>query len=332
MRRGRAVYPGIVLPLAAACGTPLSTFSTASAAAERISRLTWFMIALAAFIFIAVIAAMAMAVLRNRARNAADVDLTDPGAGWIVWGGVVMPGVVLVAIFIVAMSAMGRWSEPTPALTIHVTGHQWWWQADYESTKGGRQFRTANEIHIPVGRPVRIMLTSADVIHSFWVPQLQGKLDVIPGDTNDLRLLVRRAGTYAGACAEYCGSQHSHMALTVVADDSASFERWVASQVAAAVSPGDSITAVGQGLFVGGPCSSCHTVRGTSANGQVGPDLTHVGSRWTIAAGTLPNTLASVEGWIGNPQSLKPGANMPTLSTYNGAQLRALAVYISSLK
>jgi cytochrome c oxidase subunit II len=332
MHRGRVVYPGIVLPLAAACGAPLSTFSTASAAAERISRLTWFMIALAAFIFIAVIAAMAMAALRNRARNAADVDLTDPGAGWIVWGGVVMPGVVLVAIFIVAMIAMGRWSEPTPALTIHVTGHQWWWQADYDSTNGVRQFRTANEIHIPVGRPVRILLTSADVIHSFWVPQLQGKLDVIPGDTNDLRLLARRAGTYAGACAEYCGTQHTHMALTVVADDSVSFERWVASQLAAAVSPSDSITAVGQGLFVGGPCSSCHTVRGTSANGQVGPDLTHVGSRWTIAAGTLPNTLASVEGWIGNPQSLKPGAKMPTLSTYNGAQLRALAVYISSLK
>ncbi len=322
----------LALVVATSCGTPLSMFSTASESAERISRLAWFMIVLSAVIFVAVVAIMAAAAIRNRARNPADVDLTDPGAGWIVWGGAVLPGIVLLATFTVAMAAMGRFPASRPVVTIHVTAHQWWWQADYEFPQVSQQFHTANEFHIPVGRPVRFILTSADVIHSFWVPQLQGKLDVIPGDTNDLRLIARRAGRYAGACAEYCGAQHAHMGFTVVAEDSASFARWAAGQLANGAQPKDSLTAEGQRLFVTGPCASCHTVRGTPAFGQVGPDLTHVGGRLTIAAGTLPNTLGNIEGWIANPQSLKPETKMPTLNVYTGAQLRALASYISSLK
>jgi cytochrome c oxidase subunit 2 len=314
------------------CSAPLSMFSTASESAERVSKLTWFMIALAAVIFVGVMGTMAAAAVRNRARNPADVDLSDPGTGWIVWGGAVMPGIVLLVLFVVAMAAMGRFPESRPAVTIHVTAHQWWWQLDYEVPGMSQRFRTANEIHIPVDRPVRIILTSADVIHSFWVPQLQGKLDVIPGDTNDLRLSARRPGQYTGACAEYCGAQHAHMGLTVVAEDPIAFRAWAARQLTGGVPPRDSLAREGRRLFVSGPCALCHTVRGTSAMAQIAPDLTHVGSRRTIAAGTLPNTLGNLEGWIANPQSLKPGTKMPTLSVYDGAELRALAAYVSSLK
>lgn len=336
MPRPRALWAappllGIVL-LLSGCGTPLSMFSHASDSAERVSKLAWFMIVLAAVIYAGVIAIMLVAAARNRARNAAEVDLSDPGTGWIVWGGAVMPGLVLLLVFVVSMAAMGRFPERGPAMTIHVTGHQWWWQLDYEMPDGTPWIRTANEIHLPVGKTVRLVLTSADVIHSFWVPQLQGKLDVIPGDTNDLRLVARKPGRYSGACAEYCGVQHAHMGLTVVVDDSASFARWISSQLAAGATPRDSVAAEGERLFVSGPCSSCHTVRGTAAGGQIGPDLTHVGSRATIAAGILPNSLGSIEGWIANPQALKPGTRMPTLDAYDGAQLRAIATYLSSLK
>jgi cytochrome c oxidase subunit 2 len=332
IRRASTASALSIAVLATACDAPLSTFSTASEAAERVSKLAWFMIILSAIIFAGVMIITAVAAFRNRSRSKTDVDLSDPGTGWIIWGGAVFPGIVLAAIFIVSLGAMGRFPESRPVVTIHVTGHQWWWQLDYEFPQLPQQFRTANEIHIPIGRPVRLILTSADVIHSFWVPQLQGKLDVIPGDTNDLRLVARRAGRYTGACAEYCGAQHAHMGLTVVAEDTTSFKQWAAHQLTDAVPPHDSVTAAGQRLFAGGPCSLCHTVRGTPALAQVAPDLTHVGSRLTLAAGTLPNTLGNLEGWIANAQSLKPGTTMPTLSAYDGPQLHALAVYVSSLK
>jgi cytochrome c oxidase subunit 2 len=333
IRRARRASALLALvTLLGGCDAPLSIFSTASDAAERVARLAWFMIILSGIIFVGVMIAMLAAAVRNRRRSAIDVDLSDPGTGWIIWGGAVMPGIVLLAVFVVSLGAMGRFPESRPMVTIHVTGHQWWWQLDYEFPRRPDQFRTANELHIPVGVPVRIILTSADVIHSFWVPQLQGKLDVIPGDTNDLRLVARRAGTYSGVCAEYCGTQHTHMGLVVVAEDSTRFKQWAAGQLMPGASPADALTAEGQRLFVGGPCSMCHTVRGTPALAQVAPDLTHVGSRLSIAAGTLPNTLGNMEGWIANAQSLKPGAKMPTLTAFNGAQLRALAAYVSSLK
>ena len=318
--------------VATSCGAPMEIFSTASDDAERVSRLAWFMILLSAVIFVGVMIAMGMAMYRNRQRSETDVDLSEPGNGWIIWGGTVMPAIVLIAVFVVALGAMGREPVGPPVVTIHVTGRQWWWQLDYEFPELRQHFRTANEIHIPVGRAVRLLVTTGDVIHSFWVPQLQGKLDLIPGDTNDLRLDAKRAGTYTGACAEYCGMQHANMRLSVVAEDSATFTRWAAAQLADGAAPADSLTAQGQRLFVGGACSTCHTVRGTAALAQVAPDLTHVGSRQMIAAGTLPNTLGNLEGWIANAQSLKPGTKMPTLTMYTGPELRALAAYVASLK
>jgi cytochrome c oxidase subunit 2 len=309
----------------------MEIFSTASDAAERVTSLAWFMIIAGAVVFTGVMLTIMVAVRRNRQRSS-DVDLTPRSNAWIIYGGALMPTAVLATIFVVSLSAMGRNGRDRPVTTIAVSGHQWWWEAEYVFADAGRRFVTANEIHIPVGRQVRLLLTTADVIHSFWVPQLQGKLDLIPGDTNDLRLMARRAGTYRGQCAEFCGAQHANMAIVVVADDSATFEQWAAAQLAESIAPADSQTALGQRLFVSGACALCHAVRGTPARATVGPDLTHVGSRSTIASGTLLNRLGEMEAWIANAQSLKPGTKMPTITTYNGRELRALAVYLESLK
>jgi cytochrome c oxidase subunit 2 len=311
---------------------PLSMFSRASDASSRIANLAWFMIGLSAVIFAGVVVTMVVAARRNRRRDANAVDLSAPGSRFIWWGGAVMPGVVLAAVFIAALGAMRQFSTPAPAVTIRITGHQWWWQADYVSSDGVPLFRTANELHLPVGQPVRLLLASSDVIHSFWVPRLQGKLDVIPGDTNDLRLEVRAPGTYSGACAEYCGRQHAHMMLTVVAESAEDYAEWAEEQARDARPPDDSVTAAGQRLFATTACADCHTIRGTTVRADSAPDLTHVGSRLSIAGGTLATNLGNIEGWIANPQALKPGARMPTLRSYTGPQLRALATYIASLR
>jgi cytochrome c oxidase subunit 2 len=311
---------------------PLSIFSSSSDATARITTLTWFMILLSALIFVCVMVVMIAAVLRNRRREATSVEMSQPGDRIVVWGGAILPGAVLVALFVVALGAMRQFSPTPPAVTIRVTGHQWWWQAEYLASDGRPLFRTANEIHVPVDRPVRVLLTSSDVIHSFWVPQLQGKLDAIPGHITDLRLHARRTGTYGGACSEYCGQQHAHMAFAVVAESDDAYRAWIARQSADAAAPSDSATIAGRQLFVTTECALCHAVRGTNARADVGPDLTHVGSRMTIAAGTRPNSLGDLEGWIANPQALKPGTRMPTLRTYTGPELRALATYLQSLK
>jgi cytochrome c oxidase subunit II len=316
--------------IATGCDTPLSVFSPGSDAAQRVSQLTWFMTILSAIIFVGVIVIMVLAIRRHRDRDAQGVDLTDRGHGWLIWGGAVMPALVLLAVFVVGIGAM-RKPVPRPGLTIGVVGHQWWWELSYAGASG-TPFATANELHIPVGQPVRLRLTTADVIHSFWVPRLQGKLDLIPGDTNDLYLEARHAGTYGGTCAEYCGAQHAHMAITVIAEDTAAFRAWLTRQSATAQPPHDSTTARGQQVFVAAACVSCHTVRGTTARGKAAPDLTHVGSRQTLAAGVLPNSIGYLAGWIANPQALKPGTLMPTLPAFTGPDLRALVAYVSSLK
>jgi cytochrome c oxidase subunit 2 len=310
----------------------MSIFSDVTESVARITRLTWFLIVLSAVVYVAVMIIMLVAARRNRRRSASAVDLSNPGSRFVVIGGLIMPGIVLGTVLVVALAAMGRERAERPALTIDVMGHQWWWEARYRFPDLPDQFATANEIHIPVGAPVRLVLTTKDVIHSFWVPQLQGKIDLIPGDTNELRLVARRAGTYRGICSEFCGMEHAKMGIIVVAEDSATFRRWARQQLAEATSPADSFAAEGRQLVESGPCSLCHTIRGTGARGQVAPDLTHVGSRTTIAAGTLPNTLGNLEAWIANAQMIKPDVLMPPITTFSGRQLRAVATYVASLK
>jgi cytochrome c oxidase subunit II len=216
-------------------------------------------------------------------------------------------------------------------LTIKVRGQQWWWDVEYVGSTPDRRFTTANEIHVPVGVNVRFLLESSDVIHSFWVPSLAGKQDLIPGRRNEITVRAERVGLYRGQCAEFCGLQHAHMALLVVAEEKAAFDKWLHSQQASASQPSNPEAAAGEQVFLSRPCAACHTIRGTSAAGTTGPDLTHVGGRTYVAAGLLETTRGSLAAWIADPQTLKPGNNMPMVPL-SADELRAVSAYLASLK
>lgn len=257
---------------------------------------------------------------------------TKSGMGWIYVWGLAVPGVLFAAALIASIVMMYAASEHQHAHRkpdIIVTGHQWWWEVRYS---GAETFTTANEIHIPVGRPVIVGLRSADVIHSFWVPKLHGKVDLIPGQTNYVRVEADRAGTFQGECAEFCGEQHAHMRLMVVAQQPDEYQRWLSQMRADAVEPTDPVAKHGQDVFLSQACALCHTIRGTLAQGVTGPDLTHIGSHHTLAGGELPNTPGNLAAWVTSAQNLKPGVKMPNISTLDGQDLRALVTYLESLK
>jgi cytochrome c oxidase subunit 2 len=216
-------------------------------------------------------------------------------------------------------------------LTIKVRGLQWWWGIEYFGSTPEQRFETANEIHIPVGRKVRLQLEGLDVIHSFWVPSLAGKQDLVPGRPNELTIRAERAGVYRGQCAEFCGLQHAHMAFFVIAEEQGAFDDWARLQRQGAVAAADAEASAGQQAFMSKQCAACHTIRGTTANGTTGPDLTHVGGRRTIAAGLLETTRGSLAAWIADPQTLKPGNNMPMVPL-NPEELRAISAYLAALK
>jgi cytochrome c oxidase subunit 2 len=209
---------------------------------------------------------------------------------------------------------------------VQVSASQWWWGLRYDTEQPARTFTSANEIHIPVGRPVRFEVTSGDVIHSFWIPKLGGKIDVIPGQTNVAWLQADRAGVYRGQCAVFCGAEHARMALRVIAQQPADFRAWQQAQLADAPQPATAREQQGQHVFQS-HCAACHSIRGTDAGGRVGPDLSHLMSRRTLAAGVLDNTPGNLAGWIAHPQSIKPGSRMPD-PVLSGAQLAALLTYL----
>jgi cytochrome c oxidase subunit 2 len=221
--------------------------------------------------------------------------------------------------------------EKKNSLTIQVTGNQWWWHLAYQTSDSSISVTTANEIHIPVGRPVQLRLLSNDVIHSFWVPNLQGKTDLIPSRVNTQWLQADKPGVYRGQCAEFCGLQHAHMIIYVVAESADKFKAWYDRQLQPAVTPSDPVTQRGQQVFMNYACVYCHQIRGTDAAGQNGPDLTHFGSRLGIAANTVPNTPGNLGGWIADPQSTKPGNHMATVAV-NSADMQPLINYLESLK
>lgn len=296
--------------------------------AAVIAEITWVLLAGATVIFVLVVAIAAYAVFgrRQRARRLSETTL-------IVGGGIIFPLVVLSALLlytVIRAGALHAESGATP-LRIEVTGEQWWWRVRYLHDDGAVDFETANEIHIPVGRPVELTLRSADVIHSFWVPALAGKLDMIPGRTTRLRLEAERPGQYRGQCAEYCGGPHAFMAFFVVAELPERYEAWVAQQRAPARAVSEASAMTGEKIFAS-HCAACHAVRGTSARGARGPDLTHVGSRLTLAAGMLPNNPGTMAGWVASSQSIKPGNLMPSFEHFNGEELRALAAYLHDRK
>jgi cytochrome c oxidase subunit 2 len=221
--------------------------------------------------------------------------------------------------------------RPSRTLTIDLTGHQWWWEVRYVDPDPSKIVVDANELHIPTGEPVQIKVTSRDVIHSFWVPNIIGKRDLIPGYTSSLFLDADKPGTYRAQCAEFCGYEHAKMALDVVVHPREQFAAWLAAARTPAAHPADSSAAEGEKIFLAGPCSSCHAIAGTSAYGTVGPNLTHLASRLTIGAGTLRNTRGNLGGWIVDPQSIKPGVRMPS-NQLEAKDLRALLDYLETLK
>jgi cytochrome c oxidase subunit 2 len=257
----------------------------------------------------------------------------------IAWTAI--PVVILAVVFALMLGTMREISSaaaaPAPsggaaALTVRAIGWQWWWEFRYPGAS--RDVVTANELHIPANTVVDLALEAHDVIHSFWVPELAGKMDLIPGRTNHLRLYASRTGTYAGQCAEFCGVEHAWMRITVIVDEPAEFSRWLDAQAAPRVPPGPASQAgpaQGERVFTASVCASCHAIRGSTAIGLAGPDLTHVGSRKTLAAGALPNDAASLRAWIADPQRYKPGALMPRVPL-SDADLDALVVYLGSLR
>jgi cytochrome c oxidase subunit 2 len=220
---------------------------------------------------------------------------------------------------------------PAEALTIDVRGRQWWWEFNYPMANGDT-VRTANEVHVAVGRPVHLLVTSRDVLHSFWIPQMGGKRDVIPGRVNELVFTPMEAGVYLGQCAEFCGESHALMKMRLIAHEPADFDRWLANEAAPAVVPADSAIALGQQVFTTGPCAACHTVRGSSAQfGRLGPDLTHLARRSTIAGGILDNNAENLRGWIHDAPSVKPGSLMPEMPQLTDQQLDYLVAYLQTL-
>ena len=315
--------------------TRMSLFDAHGPAARTLAHLGWWLVLVSVLVVLVVSVLVLVACVRRRDHRESPT-LVGPHRGelrWIYAGGLVVPAVILVLTLAFTLGALRAVGAPPrrPALTVQVIGHQWWWELRYVTGEPSRTVVTANELHVPVGEPVRLELTSADVIHSYWVPALNGKMDLNPGTRNVTWIEADTAGVYRGQCTEYCGTQHTNMATIVVADPPARFAEWLAAQAAPAAAPATDEARAGLAVVEGGPCAACHTVRGTGALGRMGPDLTHLASRATIAAGTLPNGPGYLAGWVANAQALKPGALMPTM-TLSPRDLRAVLAYLQTLR
>lgn len=300
-------------------------------AAARIAGLSWFMIILGGLIFLGVMAYFIYAAWGHRG-YALEEELARPnqGNGIVLTWGVGFTAVVLVVLFglnLGTMRANDRMAAGQEGLVIDVIGHQWWWEVQYQD----QGFETANEIHIPVGQPVTLRLVTKDVIHSLWIPELSGKLDLLPNQVNELTLLADKTGEYWGECAEFCGTQHAKMQLMVVVQTEREFAAWLEGQQAVPATPEDELAFEGRQIFLGSACVYCHNVEGTNASGDLGPDLTHVMSRRTLGAGILENSLGSMAGWVVDAQAIKPGNKMPPMDL-NAEELAALLAYLKTLE
>jgi cytochrome c oxidase subunit II len=335
------------------CDLPLALDPRGPAAAE-IARIWWILLWTAVAVSVTVFALLSVAIVRARSRAQTQdrvEGVPDEGVGadepppvrpapaswlenrttaFVLIGGGVIPTVILIGATILTLSGLAVFDHPPSgvATTINVRGHMFWWEVSYPD----HGIVTANEIHVPVGQPVRVELESADVIHSFWVPQLHGKLEMVPGKTNVITMEADEAGTYFGKCAEFCGQQHANMELLFIAQPEAEFEAWLENQASDAAEPTGELAQRGREVFVASQCSACHTIRGVStAAADVGPDLTHLASRRTLAARTLPNVPGNLGGWILDPQGIKPGSNMPAVEL-EADEFLALLAYLGELR
>ena len=322
----------VVLPMMAAvslsaCDMPLALEPRGPAAAEM-ARLWWILFWTALGVCAIVFALLFVAIWQARTERAR----TWPegrGTGFVLIGGGVVPAVILTVMTVVTLTGLAVFDaqDGRDNVTVKVTGHMFWWEIEYVD----HGFVTANELHIPVGSQVRIELESADVIHSFWVPQLHGKVEMVPGRTNTMYLEADEPGTYFGKCAEFCGVQHANMEFLVIAQQEDDFQAWTEQQQQPAPEPVDELTRRGRQVFLGSACVYCHTVRGTNATGTLGPDLTHVASRRTLGARMLENNRANLAGWTVNSQAIKPGNRMPPVYM-QPESLHALMAYLETLE
>jgi len=330
-RQATLTVLGLVL-LLTACGQeyPQSTLAPLSDASQVIQDLFVSIFWWAVVVFIIVEGLLIVAVWRFRDRGDGKTPTPVHGHTLMEIGWTLAPAVILVLIAVPTIRAVWILDLPSPdpdALEIEVIGHQWWWEFRYPDF----DIVTANELHVPVGRTVSVSLESADVIHSFWFPRAAGKRDVVPGHRNELWFKVDSAGTYPGACAEFCGESHALMLMRLVAEDTQDFEAWVQRMREPSVEPTAPLALEGRDLFLSSACIACHRIEGTSAQGAVGPDLTHVGSRQTIAAGVLENTPEEMARWLRAPEAVKPGVLMPN-QNLTEEQIEKLVAYLSSLQ
>lgn len=288
-------------------------------------------------VYLGVMLLLAVAVLRRRSgeesTSPSELYNQDPERGkrLVLWGGALIPTVILLVVAGLTLRTLLALSAPAPSeeVVIDIIGHQWWWEIRYEVAD--QQFSTANEVHVPVDTPVRFRITSDDVIHSFWVPELQGKMDMIPGTTNELWIEANQVGDYWGVCTEFCGVAHAQMQLLFVAQTQEAFQSWALQQQAPAPAPQTDLEEAGLQVFYGRECLNCHVIRGTDAVGNLGPDLTHFASRRTLAAGIRENNVGNLSGWIVAPQTIKPGNHMPGVDL-TGEELQALLAYLATLE
>lgn len=335
-RRTAARLGGLLISFALA-GVALSGctwrpdgFHSVTTEGHSVQRFFGLVLVLSAIAAVSVAAVLAYLVIKYRSRG----ETLDHGVGnlghpraQIIWSaGMALLFGVLFVLMIRTMDAVDSPGSP-PGLQVDVIGHQWWWEFRYPDLG----IVTANELYVPVGQPMTIHLSGADVIHSFWVPQFGWKMDAIPGRATSMSVTVNQAGVFDGTCTEYCGDEHAWMRIRVFAEPADQFNAWVKAQQQPAAAPVGDLAIAGDDLFLKSTCIACHTVRGGGGSGTVGPDLTHVGSRTTLASGVIDNTPENLEKWIRDPSAIKPGVRMPGYA-FTDQELKELAAYLESLK
>jgi cytochrome c oxidase subunit 2 len=305
--------------------------------AGNIEWLYWVIFWIVFIVFVLTVAGFARAAARTRSSATEMLPIVkdpegDERAKWAVGSAVTVTVLTLFAVLFMSVITGKKVEGLTSKnpITIQVTGHQWWWEVIYPNTQADQTVTTANEIHVPVGKPVVILTNSADVIHSFWAPSINGKRDLLPGYSSAFWVKMDQPGVYHGQCAEFCGLQHAHMGFSIIAESDQEFQTWQAEQLKPAKDPGDAESARGRKVFLTHACIMCHTIRGTDAGSRLGPDLTHLASRSMIAAETLPNTRGALAGWIVDPQRIKPGNQMPP-NPLAPDDLQAVITYLKTL-
>ena len=317
-----------LLILLAGCAAKSPSLLDAKGPAEKTaSSIWWPMVWVSLAVTVFVVAMGTYGVVRGRRIREEDIQRDVPwGDRFILISGLGVTGAILIGFFVFSLARAETLARAQPGLEITITGHDWWWEVRYPNGAV-----TANEIHIPAGARVNISMTSVDVIHSLWVPQLGPKIDLIPGRTTHTWFKADHPGEFRGQCAEYCGLQHAHMAFFVIADPPADFNAWVENTAKAASAPSSALATQGQNVFMSNTCIGCHAIKGTQANGLLGPDLTHMATRTTLGAGTIPLNANTLAAWILQPDKFKPGVTMPP-TTLNSQELNALITYLLGLR